>query len=187
MLMIRGMGKHILLIITGSIAAYKSLDLIRRLREQGHKVTCVLTQGGAAFVTPLSVAALSEQPVYSDLFSLKEETEMGHIRLSREADLVLVAPASADMLAKMAHGLAGDLASTILLATSAPVMVAPAMNVKMWEHPATQRNIGILKSDGITIIAPQAGKLACGELGEGRMADMEMILSAVTKKLEIKK
>lgn len=179
--------KSILLIITGSIAAYKSLDIIRRLREQGHKVTCVLTKAGAEFVTPLSVAALSEQPVYADLFNLKDETEMGHIRLSRESDLILVAPASADIIAKMAHGMAADLASTLLLATSAPVVVVPAMNVKMWEHPATKRNIATIQQDGVTIIEPASGKLACGEIGDGRMADVETILAATLKKLDVKK
>jgi phosphopantothenoylcysteine decarboxylase/phosphopantothenate--cysteine ligase len=174
-------SKNILLIITGSIAAYKSLELIRRLRELGHKVTCVLTKGGAEFVTPLSVAALSEQKVYSELFDLKDETEMGHIRLSREADVVLVVPASADILAKMAHGLADDLATTLLLATSAPVFVAPAMNVKMWEHAATKRNIATIKKDGITIIQPTSGKLACGEEGAGRMAEIEIIVAAISK------
>ncbi len=172
-------GKHILLIITGSIAAYKSLELIRRLREHGCKVTCVLTKSGAEFVTPLSVASLSEQKVYSELFDLKDETEMGHIRLSREADVVLVAPATADIIAKMAHGLANDLASTLLLATSAPVFVAPAMNVKMWQHPATQRNVATLKKDGITIIEPASGKLACGEEGAGRMEEIEQIMAHI--------
>lgn len=171
--------KHILLIITGSIAAVKSLDVIRLLTRNSYNVTCILTQGGAQFVTPLSVATLSGNPCYGDIFSLKDEIEMGHIRLSRAADLVLVAPATADILAKMAAGLADDLASTVLLATDKPVMVAPAMNVKMWEHKATQRNIRQLQDDGITLIGPIAGELACGETGLGRMAEPEMIYHAI--------
>ena len=144
-------------------------------------VTCVLTKAGSKFVTPLSVAALSENQVYGGIFNLKDETEMGHIRLSREADLVLIAPASADILAKMANGLCDDLASTILLATSAPVMAAPAMNVKMWEHPATKRNVAQLKADGIQIIEPESGALACGEEGAGRMAEVETIIDFMLK------
>lgn len=170
---------RILLIISGSIAAYKSLELIRRLRERGASVRCILTQGGAQFVTPLSVAALSEQPVYSDVFSLKDETEMGHIRLSREADLVLVAPASANLLASMAAGRADDLASTVLLATDKPVWAAPAMNAKMWEHAATQRNIAQLAADGVRILMPDAGMMACGEVGPGRMMEVAEIVSAI--------
>ena len=171
--------KNILLIITGSIAAYKSLELIRLLKKDGHHVRCVLTKAGSKFVTPMSVAALSEEKVYGDIFNLKDESEMGHIRLSREADLVVVAPASADIIAKLANGLADDLASTLLLATSAPVWMAPAMNVKMWEHPATQRNVAQVKADGVTIIEPDAGELACGEEGQGRMAEVETIIAAI--------
>jgi phosphopantothenoylcysteine decarboxylase/phosphopantothenate--cysteine ligase len=166
----------ILLIISGSVAAYKSLELIRRGREVGHEFTTVLTSGGAQFITAMSAASLSENPCYTDLFSLKDESEMGHIRLSRECDLVMVAPASADLLAKMATGRADDLASTLLLATDKPVVAAPAMNTKMWEHPATQRNMQQLIADGIQMIQPNAGLLACGEQGTGRMADVPEML-----------
>lgn len=176
-------GKRILLIIGGGIAAYKSLDLIRRLRERGASVRCVLTEGGAQFVTPLSVAALSEQPVYTNLFSLKDETEMGHIRLSREADLLLVCPATADLLAKMAAGLAGDLASTLLLATDKPVLAVPAMNVRMWQHPATRRNIAQLRADGVAIMEPTEGPMACGEFGPGRLPDVPDIVNRVAEHL----
>jgi len=172
-------NRRILLIISGGIAAYKSLDLIRRLREAGAKVRCVLTQGGAQFVTPLSIAALSEDKVYSELFSLTDESEMGHIRLSREADLVLVAPASANLIAKMAQGLADDLASTLLLATDKPVILAPAMNVMMWENAATQANVATLKTRGAKLIGPAAGLMACGEEGEGRMAEVPQIIAAL--------
>ena len=172
-------GKQILLIISGGIAAYKSLDLIRRLKERGAGVRCVLTPGGAQFVTPLSVAALSEDAVFQDLFSLKDESEMGHIRLSREADLLVVAPASADLMAKMAAGLADDLASTILLATDKPVLIAPAMNTRMWEHPATQRNLRTLLDDGLRAIGPGQGDLACGEVGAGRMSEPLEIVAAI--------
>lgn len=172
-------NRRILLIISGGIAAYKSLDLIRRLREAGAAVRCVLTEGGAKFVTPLSVAALSEDHVYCDLWSLTDENQMGHIRLSREADLVLVAPASANVIARMAQGLATDLASTLLLATDKPVMIAPAMNVMMWAHPATQANINTLRTRGVQMIGPVAGIMACGEEGEGRMVDVADIVAAV--------
>lgn len=172
-------GKRILLIITGGIAAYKSLDLIRRLKERGAAVRCVLTAGGAQFVTPLSVAALSEDAVFQDLFSLKDESDMGHIRLSREADVLVVAPASADMMAKMAVGSANDLASTILLATDKPVLFAPAMNTRMWEHPATRRNFRTLLDDGLTAIGPGKGDLACGEVGAGRMSEPLQIVDAI--------
>lgn len=172
-------NKRILLIIAGGIAAYRSLDLIRRLRERGADVRCVLTKGGAQFVTPLSVAALSENKVYQDIFSLTDEAEMGHIRLSREADLVVVCPASADLLAKMANGLADDLASTALLATDKPVMVCPTMNVMMWQHPATQTNMLTLESRGVLRVGPGAGNLACGETGTGRLAEVMDIVAAV--------
>ena len=171
--------KRILLIISGGIAAFRSLELIRRLRERGADVRCVLTKGGAQFVTPLSVAALSENKVYQDLFSLTDEAEMGHIRLSREADLVLVCPASADLLAKMANGLADDLASTALLATDKPVMVCPTMNVMMWQHPATQANMLTLESRDVMRVGPGAGNLACGEVGSGRLAEVMDIVAAV--------
>ncbi len=172
-------GKRILLIIAGGIAAYRSLDVIRRLRERGADVRCVLTKGGAQFVTPLSVAALSENKVYQDLFSLTDEAEMGHIRLSREADLVVVCPASADLLAKMANGLADDLASTALLATDKPVMVCPTMNVMMWQHPATQANMVTLEARGVLRVGPGAGNLACGEIGTGRLAEVMDIVAAI--------
>lgn len=173
--------KHILLIISGSIAAYKSLELIRELKTAGHRTTCVMTRSAKHFVTPLSVAALSGSPVYHDMFSLKDETEMGHIRLSREADVVLVAPATADILARIAHGMADDLATTIVLATNKPVLVAPAMNVQMWNHPATMRNIEQLRMDGVRMIAPEAGTLACGDIGEGRMAATPAIMAALAQ------
>ena len=172
-------GKRILLIISGGIAAYKSLDLIRRLRGRGAAVRCILTEGGAQFVTPLSVAALSEDTVYRDLFSLTTEAEMGHIRLSREADLLLVAPASADLMARMTHGRADDLAATTLLATDKPVMIAPAMNVRMWQHPATQANLETLRSRGVAVVGPNEGDMACGEYGPGRMAEPHEIVAAV--------
>lgn len=176
--------RRVLLIIGGGIAAYKCLDLIRRLGERDVAVRTILTRGGEAFVTPLSVASLSGDKVYQDLFSLTDESEMGHIRLSREADLVLVAPATADLMAKMANGHADDLATTALLATDKPVMIAPAMNTHMWTHPATVRNLAALRADGIQVIAPGAGSLACGEVGEGRMAEVETILAAVMNFLE---
>ncbi|MAY65719.1 MAG: bifunctional phosphopantothenoylcysteine decarboxylase/phosphopantothenate synthase, partial [Rhodospirillaceae bacterium] len=155
-------GKRILLIVTGGIAAYKTPDLVRRLKERGAQVRCVLTAGGAQFVTPLALGAVSGDTVYQDLFDLTDEQEMGHIQLSRDADVILVAPASADVLAKMAGGLATDLATTALLATDKPVIVAPAMNVRMWEHAATQANIETLVSRGVTVIGPEAGDMACG-------------------------
>ena len=176
-------GKRILLVISGGIAAYKSLELIRRLRERGATVRCVISAAGTEFVTPLSVASLSGEKVYSDLFSLTEEAEMGHIRLSREADLVVVAPASADLLAKMAAGLANDLASATLLATDKPVLVAPAMNSRMWAHSATQRNLRTLEADGVLRVGPEPGDLACGEEGEGRMAEPRQILAAIEQAL----
>ena len=169
-------NKSLLLVITGSIAAYKSLELIRRLRERGWVVNTILTKSGEQFITPLSVASLTGTGVYTDLFSLKDETEMGHIRLSRESDIVLVAPASANIIAKMVSGIADDLATTALLATDKPVIVAPAMNSKMWEHPATQRNIKQLVADGVRIIAPSEGSLACGETGSGRLAEVDDII-----------
>ena len=170
---------RILLIIAGGIAAYKTLELIRRLRERDYGVRCILTRAGAKFVTPLAVASLSGERVFSDLFSLTDEAEIGHIRLSREADLVVVAPATADLIAKMAHGLADDLASTALLATDRPVLVAPAMNPVMWDHPATRRNIAQAQADGVRLIGPNPGDMACGETGLGRMAEPEEILEAI--------
>jgi phosphopantothenoylcysteine decarboxylase/phosphopantothenate--cysteine ligase len=172
-------GIRILLVISGGIAAYKSLELIRRLRERRAAVRCILTRGGREFVTPLSLAALSEDKVYEDLFSLTDESEMGHIRLSREAELIVVAPASADLLAKMAAGQADDLATTALLATDKPVLVAPAMNVRMWEHPATQANLALLESRGVLRVGPEEGDMACGEYGLGRMSEPDDIVRAV--------
>jgi phosphopantothenoylcysteine decarboxylase/phosphopantothenate--cysteine ligase len=171
--------KRILLIVAGGIAAYKCLEVIRRLRERGMGVRCILTKAGAQFVTPLSLAALSEDKVYTELFSLTDESEMGHIRLSREADLVLVAPATADLLARMAAGLADDLATTALLATDKPVLVAPAMNVRMWEHPATQANLQTLAARRVQSVGPSEGDMACGEWGMGRMAEPEAIVAAI--------
>ncbi len=171
--------KRILLIIPGGIAAYKTPDLVRRLRESGCSVTCLLTQGGSEFVTPLSLAALSGQKVYDGLFSLTDEVEMGHIRLSREADLLLVAPATANILAKMAAGIADDLATTTILATNKPVMIAPAMNVRMWDHDATRANLKTLLGRGVFQVGPNKGSMACGEFGEGRMANVDEIVRKV--------
>jgi phosphopantothenoylcysteine decarboxylase / phosphopantothenate---cysteine ligase len=176
-------GKRILLIIAGGIAAYKSLELIRRLRERGAAVRCVLTRAGAKFITPLAVASLSGEKVFTNLFSLTDEAEMGHIRLSREADLVVVAPATADLIAKMAHGLADDLASTALLATDKPVLIAPAMNPEMWQRPATRRNVAQLRADGVHQIGPAPGDMACGETGVGRMAEPDEIVAAISELL----
>jgi phosphopantothenoylcysteine decarboxylase / phosphopantothenate---cysteine ligase len=176
-------GKRILLIIGGGIAAYKSLELIRLFSKAGAVVVPVLTKAGAEFVTPLSVSALAGTKVYQDLFDLGDEAEMGHIQLSRAADLVVVAPATADMMAKMAAGLANDLASTLLLATDKPVMIAPAMNVRMWLHAATQRNLTALRGDAISVVGPNEGDMACGEYGPGRMAEPAEILAAVEAKL----
>ena len=172
-------GKNILLIISGGIAAYKSLDLIRRMRERGASVTPVMTQGASEFVTPLSVSALAGVQVYQDLFDLTAESDMGHIQLSRSADLIVVAPASADLMAKMANGLANDLASTLLLATDTPVLIAPAMNVRMWDHPATQRNLAQLVADGVHTVGPNPGDMACGEYGPGRMSEPLEIIDAI--------
>ena len=172
-------SKRILLIIGGGIAAYKSLDLIRRLKERGAAVTPVLTRAAEEFVTPLSVSALAGEKVYRDLFDLTDEAEMGHIQLSRSADLIVVAPATADIMGKMAAGLANDLASTLLMATDTPVLCAPAMNVRMWEHPATQRNLKQLQADGIRFVGPNEGDMACGEYGPGRMSEPLEIVAAI--------
>jgi phosphopantothenoylcysteine decarboxylase / phosphopantothenate---cysteine ligase len=178
-------GKRILLIIGGGIAAYKSLDLIRRLRERGADVRPVMTGAAQEFVTPLAVGALSGGHVYTDLFSREDEQDVGHIRLARDCDLVLVAPATADLMAKMAHGLAGDLASAVLLATDRPILVAPAMNPKMWEAAATRRNLGILKGDGVAFIGPMAGEMAeSNEAGVGRMAEPLQIVAAAIDRLD---
>jgi phosphopantothenoylcysteine decarboxylase/phosphopantothenate--cysteine ligase len=179
-------GKRILLIVGGGIAAYKALELVRRLKERGASVRVILTKGGAEFVTPLSSSVLSEDKTFTDLFDLKDEAEIGHIRLSREADLVVVAPATADLLAKMATGTAPDLASTVLLATDKRVLVAPAMNVRMWQHPATRRNVTTLRADGIHFVGPAEGDMACGEFGPGRMAEPEAIVSAIARLLSEK-
>jgi len=176
-------GKRILVIIGGGIAAYKALDLIRRLRERGARVVPVLTEAGAQFVTPLSVAALAGETVHRELFDLTAEAEMGHIQLSRSADLIVVAPATADLMAKMAAGLAGDLASTLLLATDQRVLLAPAMNLRMWDHPATRRNLARLREDGILTVGPEVGDMACGEHGPGRMAEPLAIVAAITAAL----
>ncbi len=172
-------SKRILLIIGGGIAAYKSLDLIRRLKERGASVTPVLTRAAEEFVTPLSVSALAGEKVYRDLFDLTDEAEMGHIQLSRSADLIVAAPATADLMGKMAGGLAGDLASTLLMATDTPVLLAPAMNVRMWEHPATRRNHRQLMADGIRFVGPNEGDMACGEYGPGRMSEPLEIVAAI--------
>ncbi len=174
----------ILLIITGSIAAYKSLELIRLLRKERVKVRVILTKGGNRFITPLSCASLSGEPVYSDLFSLTEETEMGHIRLAREADLVVVAPASANFMEKVAQGRADDLASAVLLTTKAPLLMAPAMNGHMWDHPATKANVALLAERGVTFIGPEEGELACGEIGLGKMTDPSLLSAFILEKLQ---
>lgn len=174
-------GKRILLIVGGGIAAYKSVELVSRLKERGASLRAILTKGGAEFVTPLSLSVLTEEKAFIDLFDLKDEAEIGHIRLSREADLVVVAPATADLLAKMAHGLADDLATAVLLATDKQVLAAPAMNLRMWEHPATRRNMATLRADGIAFVGPEEGEMACGEYGLGRMAEPEAILAAIER------
>jgi phosphopantothenoylcysteine decarboxylase/phosphopantothenate--cysteine ligase len=179
-------GKRILLIVGGGIAAYKSLELVRRLKERGASVRAILTKGGAEFVTPLSLSVLTEERAFTDLFDLKDEAEIGHIRLSREADIVVVAPATADLLAKMAHGIASDLATAVLLATDKKVLAAPAMNVRMWQHPATRRNMATLRTDGIVFVGPDEGEMACGEYGPGRMAEPQAILEAIMRMLEAK-
>ena len=169
----------ILLIITGGIAAYKSLDLIRRLKDKDINVSCILTKSGSEFVTPLSVSSLSGNHVYSDLFNLTDENKMGHIQLSRDADLILVAPATTNIISKMAYGSCDDLASTVLMATNKPVFVVPSMNVRMWHNPATQRNVEMLTKDGVKFIGPDKGNMACGEYGLGRMAETENIIDSV--------
>jgi phosphopantothenoylcysteine decarboxylase/phosphopantothenate--cysteine ligase len=176
-------GRKVLLIVSGGIAAYKALELIRLLRGKAMGVSCVLTAAGAQFVTPLSLQALSESRVYTDLFSLTDESEMGHIQLSRAADLVVVAPASANILARMASGIADDLASTLLLATDKPVLVAPAMNVRMWLHPATQANMATLAARGVHVVGPDEGAMACHEFGPGRLAEPTTILAAIERLL----
>ena len=167
---------HVLLIVGGGIAAYKSLELVRLLKKAGHQVTPVLTNGGEHFVTAMSLGTLAESQVHSSLWELKDEVEIGHIQLSRAADFVLVCPATADLLAKMAAGIADDLATTLLLATDKPVVVAPAMNVRMWQHAATRRNVAQLKADGVKVIEPAEGEMACGEYGPGRLPEPQDIM-----------
>jgi phosphopantothenoylcysteine decarboxylase/phosphopantothenate--cysteine ligase len=176
-------GARILLIVGGGIAAYKACELVRLIRKAGGSVRCVLTAGGAQFVTPMTLAALSEQPVHTSLWDLKDEVEMGHIQLSREADLVVVCPATADLMAKMAAGIADDLATTLLLATDKPVLAAPAMNVRMWRHAATVRNVAQLREDGVTVLDPDEGEMACGEYGPGRLPEPAAILAAIQVRL----
>jgi phosphopantothenoylcysteine decarboxylase / phosphopantothenate---cysteine ligase len=172
-------GRSILLIVGGGIAAYKACELVRLIRKDGGSVRCVLTSGGAQFVTAMTLAALSEQPVHTSLWDLKDEVEMGHIQLSRQADLVVVCPATADLMAKMAAGVADDLATTLLLATDKKVLAAPAMNVRMWQHEATRRNVARLRADGVTVLEPDEGEMACGEYGPGRLPEPERILAAI--------
>ena len=171
--------KRILLIVGGGIAAYKACELVRLIRQAGMSVRCVLTEGGAQFVTPMTLGALSGQPVHTSLWDLKDEAEIGHIQLSRQADLVVVAPATADLVARMAAGMADDLATTLLLATDKPVLIAPAMNVRMWQHPATLRNVAQLRADGVTVLDPDDGEMACGEFGPGRLPEPPAIFRAI--------
>ncbi|WP_421852463.1 bifunctional phosphopantothenoylcysteine decarboxylase/phosphopantothenate--cysteine ligase CoaBC [Novosphingobium sp.] len=176
-------GKRILLIIGGGIAAYKASELVRLIRREGAAVTCVLTEGGSHFVTPMTLAALSENEVHTTLWDLDAEAKMGHIQLSRNADLLVVCPATADLMARMAGGLANDLATTLLLATDKPVLAVPAMNVRMWEHPATRRNVAALRADGVDVMEPDEGPMACGEFGPGRLPEPPAILAAIAAKL----
>jgi len=176
-------GKRILLIIGGGIAAYKACELVRLIRKQGGDVTCVLTEGGAHFVTAMTLAALSENPVHTTLWDLKNEVEMGHIQLSRQADLVVVCPATADLMARMAGGIADDLATTLLLATDKPVLAVPAMNVRMWQHPATVRNVATLRGDGVQVMEPDEGAMACGEFGPGRLPEPVAIVAEISRML----
>ena len=176
--------KRVLLIIGGGIAAYKALELIRRLAEVGIGCRAILTKAGAEFVTPLSVSALAGEKVYSDLFSLTDEAEMGHIELSRSADLVVVAPATADLIGKLAGGLASDLASTALLATDKKILMAPAMNVRMWQSPSVARNVEILKKDGVLFVGPNEGEMACGEFGPGRLPEPQDIIDQLSDLLK---
>jgi phosphopantothenoylcysteine decarboxylase/phosphopantothenate--cysteine ligase len=176
---------RVTLVVGGGIAAYKACELVRLMRKSEIAVRCVLTDGGAHFVTPMTLAALSEQQVFTTLWDLKDEAEMGHIQLSREADLIVVAPATADLLARMAAGISDDLATTLLLATDTPVLAAPAMNVRMWQHAATQRNVAQLRADGVTVMEPDAGPMACGEFGPGRLPEPEVILAQVQTMLGV--
>src|SRR5690554_5849557 len=176
---------RILLVVGGGIAAYKSCELVRLIRKGGGDVTCVLTEGGAQFVTPMSLAALSENQVHSSLWDLKDEAEIGHIQLSRQADLVVVCPATADLLAKMAAGIADDLGTTLILATDKPVLAVPAMNVRMWQHAATQRNVEWLRQAGVHVMEPDEGEMACGEFGPGRLPEPEMVWLEIAELLGI--
>jgi phosphopantothenoylcysteine decarboxylase / phosphopantothenate---cysteine ligase len=178
--------KRILLIVGGGIAAYKSLELVRLLKRQGIAVRAVMTKSAAEFITPLSLSVMTEDHVYSDMFDLKDEREIGHIQLSRQADLIVICPATANLLAKMAAGIADDLATTILLATDKPVLAVPAMNVRMWNHPASQRNRALLIQDGIDIMEPDEGAMACGEFGPGRLPEPPAIVAHVSAKLGIR-
>jgi len=175
---------RILLIVGGGIAAYKSCELVRLIRKGGGDVTCVLTEGGAQFVTPMTLAALSENPVHTSLWDLKNEVEMGHIQLSRQADLVVVCPATADLMAKMAAGIADDLATTLLLATDKPVLAVPAMNVRMWDHEATRRNVAVLRESGVEVMQPDEGAMACGEYGPGRLPEPEAVWARIRARLD---
>jgi len=175
---------HVLLVVGGGIAAYKSLELVRLLKKAGHQVTPVLTKGGEHFVTAMSLGTLAESPVHSSLWELKDEVEIGHIQLSRSADFILVCPATADLLARMAAGMADDLATTLLLATDKPVVVAPAMNVRMWLHPATLRNIAQLKADGVRVLDPDEGEMACGEFGPGRLPEPQDVFDRLADLLK---
>ena len=179
-------GKRILLIVSGGIAAYKTAELIRLFRRADMPVRCVLTESGAKFMTPMTLAALSEQPVVDTLWDLERESKIGHIALSRDADLVVIAPATANILAKMAAGIADDLATTLLLATDKPVLAAPAMNVRMWQHPATRRNIALLRGDGITVMEPDEGTMACGEYGPGRLPHVDAIFATALATLSLR-
>ena len=175
---------RVLLIVGGGIAAYKSLELVRLLKKAGHHVTPVLTRGGEHFVTAMSLGTLAESPVHTSLWELKDEIEIGHIQLSRAADFILVCPATADLIAKMAGGIADDLATTLLLATDKPVVVAPAMNVRMWQHAATRRNVDVIKSDGVRVIDPAEGDMACGEYGPGRLPEPQAIMEQLSDLLK---
>jgi len=175
--------QRVLLMIGGGIAAYKAPELVRQLRAQGLAVRCLMTAAAAQFVSPLSLASVSGDKVYENLFDLTEEAEMGHIQLSRDADIILVAPATADLMAKAAQGMANDLASTTLLATDKKILMAPAMNVRMWQHEATQRNLAQLEKDGVSIIGPEDGDMACGEFGPGRMSEPHDIAAATAAAL----
>ena len=174
---------RILLVVGGGIAAYKACELVRLIKKGGGEVTCVLTEGGSQFVTPMSLAALSGNQVFSSLWDLKDEAEIGHIQLSRQADLVVVCPATADLMAKMAAGIADDLGTTLILATDKPVLAVPAMNVRMWEHEATQRNVGLLKKAGVRVMPPEEGEMACGEFGAGRLPEPEMVWLEIAEAL----